>query len=253
MFIGRSIIASTEIASTDCSPVFDSHYYRRQHPASAFHRQGDKVSLFAFWARYLASSAREGSLLDVGCGEGHFLKRTQNHFVSFGLDVSSYGLNRARALAPNSSFVIGDAGSLPFRRGSLSILTSFDLIEHLESPKEFFQQAHAVLRHKGFLVLTTPNPSSFGARIKGRDWFGWRDYSHVHIRLPYQWRQLMTTCGFVIAKDGTDGLWDSPYFAPIPTFIQNMLFKTFSHFLIWCHGFYPWSSGENYVCIARKW
>ncbi len=57
---------------------------------------------------------------------------------------------------------------------------------------------------------------------------------------------------FVIIKDGTDTLWDVPYFHHIPFKIQWAFFIGLTWILVWWKGFFSWRLGENYYCVARK-
>lgn len=93
-----------------------------------------------------------------------------------------------------------------------------------------------------------------GLSYKARkwQWYGWRDDTHISILPCEEWRRLLVKNKFKIIRDGTDTLWDVPYFRHIPYKLQWLFFITFTWILVWLNGFYSWRWGENYICVARK-
>jgi hypothetical protein len=57
---------------------------------------------------------------------------------------------------------------------------------------------------------------------------------------------------FAVLRDGTDFLWDPPYFAWVPVPLQRLLFIGTQWIGTLVFGFLPWRLGENYVAILRK-
>ncbi len=99
----------------------------------------------------------KGTLLDVGCGVGHFLAQAEKQgWQVKGLDISpsakiaakeTYGLN----------VEVGSLSDAPFASASFDVITLWDVIEHIREPIENLRQAHRLLKEKGILVLKTPN------------------------------------------------------------------------------------------------
>ena len=126
------------------------------------------------------------------------------------------------------------------------------MVEHLAEPNLFFDEAHRILKREGILIFSTPNTSSLGARKKGSEWFGFRDSTHVSLLPMGEWREKVERRNFCIIRDGTDALWDSPYFKHIPHRLQWVLFTGLGWITTWAGGFYHWEFGENYICVAKK-
>jgi len=204
-------------------------------------------------------------ILDVGCGLGYLLRYLEKERPVFGVDLSMDALQIARK-SLEIPLLQASAGDLPFKEACFSLAVALDLIEHLPHPEIFLAETGRVLKNGGVFILSTPNPSSFGARVKGQtpelwgrldnerllEWYGWRDRTHISIRTISNWRDLLKNSGFRILKDGTDTLWDVPYFKGIPYVIQKTFFISLHWVLTWAFGFFPWTWGENYVCIAKK-
>ncbi len=231
---------------------FNLDYYKKQYKSSIFHKRGDRPFLYRFWVRYICRLKAKGRLLEVGCGEGYFLKRIQLYFNTFGTDICLDGINRAKVEADNTSFVVSDAINLPYKSDMFDIVVAFDLVEHLQCPKKFIKEAFRILKTWGVLIIKTPNPNSFGAKIKGDLWCGKCDKTHISVQALHVWKKLLKDEGFNIIEDGTDTLWDSPYFKIIPANFQKLIFIGIHKILILYRGFYHWRWGENYICVAQK-
>ncbi len=230
-----------------------SSYYEKHYKRSIFHRRGDNPYVNIFWIKYIRKYKESGKLLEVGCGEGYFLKRISSYYSIWGIDINEYAVDIAREVAPKAIIKLCDATKLPFKTSFFDVIVAFDVIEHLRQPELFFKEANRVLKIGGILIVRTPNPISFGARIKREQWFGFRDETHVSILSSKEWKKILLDFKFIILEEGTDTLWDTPYFKFIPNVIQKPLFIG-THVLLNMiyRGFFNWSLGENWVCISMK-
>lgn len=101
------------------------------------------------------------SVVDVGAneGDGAALFATRAREVC-GLDRSEDAIRAARERhhAGNLRFLVHDASApLPFPDGSLGVVFSSEVIEHLPSGEPFLASAAKALEPGGMLVLKTPN------------------------------------------------------------------------------------------------
>ena len=245
---------------------FQEKYFRRYKEKNLFGLdRGERPFLYSFWMRKLKKLLpNEARVLDVGCCTGYFLRHIEKRFKAFGMDISKIAIREAKKKTRATLFV-GNAEDLPFGNNSFKAIIAFDIVEHLGNCEAFFTQVHRVLNDSGYLIFSTPNPESLGSRLKPRmsnsqedandcrelTWFGWHE-THVNIKTIKEWRDIMNSHGFNILKDGTDTLWDTPYFKRIPFILQKIIFQSAHWILSWIFGFFPWRYGENYYCVARK-
>lgn len=92
----------------------------------------------------------DGSLLDVGCGEGYYLSQLALP-NRYGLDVAKAAVQMAARLLPDVQFVVGSAYRLPVLDASVAVVTSV----FAPHPIAEFER---VLQSGGRWVTITPGP-----------------------------------------------------------------------------------------------
>jgi len=98
-------------------------------------------------------SPLSGSILDVGCGEAHYLASVDSFKI--GLDIWRPSLQKARAFC--SDTVQCDLkGGLPFKDKSFDTILCIEVIEHLDKDQglSLLQELSRVARRE--VILTTP-------------------------------------------------------------------------------------------------
>ncbi|MCA9976176.1 MAG: methyltransferase domain-containing protein [Anaerolineales bacterium] len=100
---------------------------------------------------------QNGVVLDIGCGEGHYLGQLQPHLsagtCTFGLDFANDAARLAAKRYPASRFVVSDVnGRLPFTDQSIHILLN---IFAPRNPAEFAR----IAAPGGLLLIVIPGPN----------------------------------------------------------------------------------------------
>jgi SAM-dependent methyltransferase len=116
-------------------------------------------------ASWIASRLKRVKLtLEVGCGAGErseVLARKCERLLVGDLSLRAVFRARARAARHDAEVagVVMDAEALPIRRGTLDLLVAEHVVDLLDEPFEFLEQARKALGRGGELLVTTPEPS----------------------------------------------------------------------------------------------
>lgn len=101
-----------------------------------------------------------GTLLDIGCGVGHFLQTARRRgWAVRGLDISQAASRVARQTY-DIDVMVGTLETASFGAGEFDAVTLWDAIEHIRRPIENLKAANRFLRPGGVLAMKTPNESS---------------------------------------------------------------------------------------------
>ena len=134
--------------------------------------------------------------LDIGSG-GNSEYSSHYGFEASGVNPDRIGIDLRRPIIKGGEFVQANVETLPFRENSISSISMFDVIEHLDSPSMALREIMRVMCTGGNAILTTPNaihaPKVVMAAIKGR-----YEPSKDHVAtygLP-ELEMLLERCGF---------------------------------------------------------
>ncbi|MEU7904669.1 methyltransferase domain-containing protein [Actinoplanes sp. NPDC049118] len=137
--------------------------YALSAQAADFYESTFVPALFAGWARRLVSAAAPvpgSSFLDVGCGTGIVARTAAGRAgpggTVVGLDRSEAMLAVARRLRPDLSWLIGDAGALPFRDASFDVVASQAALMFLADPVAALREMGRVAGPRGRVVVQVP-------------------------------------------------------------------------------------------------
>jgi SAM-dependent methyltransferase len=111
------------------------------------------------------------TLLDIGCSTGSFLQYASDiGFHPEGIDASPSLASQARKAGFGVLSAEFDEKSFPNR--IFGVITAFDVIEHVRSPKHFLSESVKLMDENSFLIVKTPNMTSRWAKLSkwGFEW-----------------------------------------------------------------------------------
>jgi len=91
-------------------------------------------------------------VLDVGCNVGNGYA----FLGAIGVDIDYELLIKAKRLK-RLEVIRCDAQHLPFKSMTFDIITCFEVIEHVDRPRQLLNEVFRVLKSEGSILLTTPN------------------------------------------------------------------------------------------------
>lgn len=152
----------------------------------------------------------ESPVLDVGCGDGVFLRELnlpEHRMV--GLDYSVDAA--ARAWGHNAvAAICGALPSAPFPAGTFAAITMFQVLEHLYDPSVYLEAASHLLCRDGRLFVQVPNAGSWQFLLLGERWSGLDIPRHLLLFRKDDLEHLLSYCGFEVVRRMRFSLRDDP-------------------------------------------
>ena len=142
---------------------------------------------------------KEGSLLDLGTGNGYFADVMQRR----GLQVDAvYKSAQARAFAKEhfNLDVKPHTALKDFAPGSFDVITLWHVMEHLEPLNETWETLHSLLTEKGVLIVAVPNCASFDAKKYGAYWADYDVPRHLWHFKKVTIQKVGSKHGFIMAE-----------------------------------------------------
>jgi len=143
-----------------------------------------EMKLAHFTARMdlMRPRVRKGALLDVGCSCGYFLEvAARDGFEVQGLEFSKNAI-AAAADSVRSRILRASVDDLDQQHDArYDVITAFDIIEHLERPREFLRSARRLLRPGGSIVISTPDADHWLRPVMGSRWPMLQPMQHLTI------------------------------------------------------------------------
>ncbi len=148
------------------------------------------------------SDERE-TLLDVGAGFGTFAEAADYYFDVVALEPEPH---LAQSCFDRGLTVIAE----PFEDAELphfDIITAFEVIEHLFSPRKFLKRCAEVLPTDGLLCLTCPNVKGFEIEVLGAKSKA-IDPEHLNLFHLASLAMALSNAGFEVIESETPGRLD---------------------------------------------
>ncbi|MGA2505075.1 MAG: methyltransferase domain-containing protein [Anaerolineales bacterium] len=207
-----------------------------------------------FYAILSRRYGRRGSrLLEIGSGLGHLVGQLENSFETVATDVNPWALGQSQGVAHRTFHLASSAETLPFMDAAFNFVIIKHVVEHLPHPEKGIAELGRVIVPGGVLILATPNLSSLLKPLKGDKWIGYQDPTHISLKPPADWFEMIRKAGFILLKVFSDGFWDVPYIQGIPKGLQKIFFGSLGGFqAIVGVPFLPMRWGESIMMIARK-
>ena len=149
---------------------------------------------------WLRRFVREGSLLEIGAGEGFFLERaTEAGFDAVGLEPSEAYAAVAAKVAPRArihrAFVPEYEPAQP-----VDVVCAFFVLEHAMDALAFLRRCHAYLKTGGWCFLEVPDVSRYATQVDDMLW-----HEHTYHFSPATIERLLARAGFALEQYESPG------------------------------------------------
>lgn len=111
--------------------------------------------------QFAAQYSKGAVVLDAGCGSGYgsslLCKKGAKKVVA--IDKSGKAIDFAKSHYKKRciEFTMMDCTKMSFENNSFDSVVSFEVIEHIQSPRDYLKEIRRVLKKGGYFILSTPN------------------------------------------------------------------------------------------------
>ena len=150
-------------------------------------------------------------LLDIGCGNGAFLKRASEMcWATLGCEPDKKAVSACQA--QGLKVIHGNAFHPALDSQQFDVITMSHVLEHVADPEQLLNRANQLLSPGGLLWIALPNPNSIGLRAFKAGWRGL--HPPFHLIIPSQsalkkWLQKTDYIGIKFLRRGaqSSSLW----------------------------------------------
>lgn len=227
--LGRPLVHSTLVQCQQCGLIFQSprlsqeelnSSYPDEYEPFASVNQG-KSSRFMQWIKFhgiqkriqaVTRHASGGKLLDVGCAGGIFLHALQKYpsWELFGVEPNKKTAEFGRRSLGLNIFN-GTLEQAAFPDDFFSVVTLWDVLEHLPDPGNTLSEIRRILKPSGLVALRLPNYGSIEAKIFKKFWVGLDAPRHLYVFNKRNIGELFQKKGFRVVELRT-GIGSYPNF-----------------------------------------
>ena len=209
------VFVANVIQSGVLADAYDESFYVNATPNSSAKGYNDylatidrRLAGFRRWYREIERVVGEpGRSLDFGCAIGVMVRAAQD----CGWQAVGYERSHWAAAYGRERFCIeivtGDGSADPFPAESFDLITMWDVVEHLEKPREVMQLVHRWLRPGGWVAINTLNSGGLGARMAGSQWRHLRPPVHLQYFTRKSLIRLLQSHGYAVRRKHGSGVF----------------------------------------------
>jgi SAM-dependent methyltransferase len=146
--------SATNEYSSDSPQYYENYWQEGQTISRATHNKNQ-----AFLEYFFSSQPRDAKILEIGVGgEGGMILNLKDENEVYGIDVSASAQRNCQKLGLPIILHNLDTDEMPFESNFFDIIFAFEVFEHFSSPQFVLEEIKRILKSKGTLFISTPNP-----------------------------------------------------------------------------------------------
>lgn len=116
------------------------------------------------------------TLLDIGCGTGHFIETCKDAGWSVsGVEPNNTARTRAQKTTPNIYEQLDDIA-----HNNIDVITMWHVLEHIPDINHLLSTVHSLLTKNGRFVVAVPNINSYDAQLYKQHWAAYDVPRHLY-------------------------------------------------------------------------
>ena len=148
---------------------------------------------------------KTNKLIDVGCGIGYFLEEAKKRgWEVYGTEYTDEAIQICTS--KGIKMEKGIINPKNYKNEDFDIITSFEVIEHINNPIDELANFYALLRKSGLVFVTTPNFNSLLRYRLGSSYNIFCYPEHLSYYTPKTLKKVFTRAGFKTKKIQSTGI-----------------------------------------------
>lgn len=152
--------------------------------------------------RLIRKYNKGNKILDIGAGQGFFLKYMQDKgYKVAGIEVSEGARNyviNTHQLDVHDMPALFDNTSIT---APIDTVTMWHVLEHVHDLDGYFKRIHELLSPQGILIIAVPNSTSYDAKVFGNEWEAYDVPRHLWHFNRLSMAKLAITHGFKVIHE----------------------------------------------------
>lgn len=170
--------------SSEGVPLQGKNYYDENYRHYQLQNPPKKFNFYRSLIFQYLNSQLPLSIHDIGCAFGLFLQSLGADWSKFGSDINEYAISEAQTKDPQSCYRVNESLSNLIFSERVSVITAFDVLEHVPNLEKAAQLIHEQLLPGGIFLFVVPVYDGLsGPIISYLD----KDPTHIHKRERSFW------------------------------------------------------------------
>jgi SAM-dependent methyltransferase len=180
------------------SPDYISHTNKQKGITNKIYYIVRKFTI-ASKIRLIRKYKRTGSILDIGCGTGEFLKVI--HDKGFTVKGIEPNINARKFAKDQYGIQVIDENEIKkYSNSKFDVITMWHVLEHVYDLDSQISEIQNLLRENGVLVIAVPNSESWDAKHYGKFWAAYDLPRHLYHFDQKSINLLFQKTGFRVVK-----------------------------------------------------
>ena len=176
------VFVNPRVSNEQLEVIYTHDYFQNKDYGYVSYEQEKRLRVknFERWlndAQQYLPATEKIRAMDVGCAAGYCLEVMRDKgWIADGLELDA---QLCKKLQDEGFNVTAQLLEEVQTEEKYSVITLFDVIEHISSIDEAFGQLNNLLAQDGIVVMVTPNYASLQRKIFGKRWFQYKPIEHI--------------------------------------------------------------------------
>jgi 2-polyprenyl-3-methyl-5-hydroxy-6-metoxy-1,4-benzoquinol methylase len=176
------VYINPRIVNNQLATIYKHNYFKNKDYGYVGYEQEKRLRVknFERWlndASGFIAASTDILALDVGCAAGYCLALMKERgWKEEGLELDQEMCLKLR----ENDFNVSQSMLEDFKtENRFSVITLFDVIEHIPNVDGAFKKLSSLLTENGVVIMVTPDHDSFQRKILGKKWFQYKPIEHI--------------------------------------------------------------------------